>query len=543
MTTQNLTMLIVDDEASIRNGLYKAIQWKDLNITVLSTAADGIEALAFIKEHNPDIVITDIKMPICDGLTLISKVIELKMDTKFIIISGYDDFKYAQTAIKYGVKSYLLKPLKKEELINEVKSVYDEIIVRQQNKNIILKDRSNFALGKDALREKFFSRLLENEYIQQDELLHEIENYSLSIQNSPLQVIVFTYELPDSKKHSTFSKEDNSLFKYAVKNIIEEMLGQIPSVTFEYGNKYIVSIVNTPFLQNKNITSCYDFCKRCISAIENYIDVSIYAGIGDAAASLSSASESYRIALESLSYMLYDTSQRIFDSSIISNTIAPNIAANNMDNSELIDAIFRGSMDDMLTLTNKFFESFFTIGTPPPSFIRGMCIYLVIDVKKGLAVYLEKDNDLFNEQPYDIINNLSFLPLIKKWIIALFTDYINYFRNNYKLRRDPIIEKAKDYINKNIFKKIKADEVAAHVNLSENYFTVYFKEKTHENFSDYIINLKMINAKNLLKASNKSINEISFLLGYEDYRSFNRVFKKYTGKTPTEFRQMYENKS
>ena len=254
-----------------------------------------------------------------------------------------------------------------------------------------------------------------------------------------MQVIVFTYELLNLTNVSAFSKEDTSLFKYAAKNIIEEILDNTPSVTFEYGDSYIVSIINTHSSQNNTIINCNDFCKQCIQAIKDYIDISIYAGIGDVVDSLLLTNESYRVALESLSYKLYETPKRIFDSSIIRYTYVPNISANDMDNSELIDAIYRGSREDMLTFITNFFNSFFAITTPPPSFIRGMCIYLVIDVQKGLSVYMDEGNDLFNEQPYVIINQLPFLSGIKEWIITIFTNYINYIRDTCKYKRNNLL--------------------------------------------------------------------------------------------------------
>ena len=119
----------------------------------------ALEALEFIKKHQPNIVLTDIRMPKCDGLKLIDKVTQLKLNTKFIIISGYDDFKYAQIAIRYGVKSYLFKPIKKDELIEEVTALCNEILLEQQRNSNTLKNSSNLIMGNHALREKFFSKL------------------------------------------------------------------------------------------------------------------------------------------------------------------------------------------------------------------------------------------------------------------------------------------------------------------------------------------------------------------------------------------------
>ncbi len=113
----NLSLLIVDDEPSIRNGLANAIHWENIRINVIGVASDGFEAVNMIHTLKPHIVITDIRMPNCDGLELIRIVREENIPCKFIILSGYDDFKYAQTAIKYQVFSYLLKPIQINELI------------------------------------------------------------------------------------------------------------------------------------------------------------------------------------------------------------------------------------------------------------------------------------------------------------------------------------------------------------------------------------------------------------------------------------------
>lgn len=542
MVHQTITILIVDDEASIRNGLSNVIPWEELNIKVLSTAQNGLEALELIEKYRPNIVLTDIRMPECDGLTLIQRVRELKIDTKFIIISGYDDFTYAQSAIRYGVKSYLLKPIKKSELMDLMHEVVAEILTEQQRTNETIFSDPNQLMENHALKEKFFTRLLQNEFRQESDLLKEMKPFHFNIQNDQLQAIVFNYELKNSENDSGTKKYDPHLLKTVIKNTIEEILFSTPNLTFEYTNNYVVAIINTPLLSNSNLKDSHAFCKKCIDSLMSQDSFEIYAGIGDMAQSLLYVSTSYCVALESLSYMLYETPQRIFDSSIICHTSKNNISANHMDNSALIDAIYRGNVEETLNFTTAFFNSFFTSSTPPPNLIRGMCIYLVMDVQKGLSVYLDEENGLLSEKPNLIINQLPFFNQIKEWIISLFLDYINYIRSSCKFNKDPIIEKAKAYINSNIFKKLKADEVAAHVNLSENYFTVYFKEKTHENFSNYIVNLKIEHAKNILKSSHKSISEISFLLGYEDYRSFNRVFKKITGKKPSEFRQLYENK-
>ena len=111
-----VSVIIADDEASIRNGLRSAVESMNLNIRVLGTARNGLEAWNLIQTYMPDIIITDIRMPLCDGLNLMKKCKEARFHIDFVILSGFDDFTYAQSAIRYGAKSYLLKPFKNEEL-------------------------------------------------------------------------------------------------------------------------------------------------------------------------------------------------------------------------------------------------------------------------------------------------------------------------------------------------------------------------------------------------------------------------------------------
>ena len=122
-----VSVIIADDEASIRNGLRSAVESMNLNIRVLGTARNGLEAWNLIQTYMPDIIITDIRMPLCDGLNLMKKCKEARFHIDFVILSGFDDFTYAQSAIRYGAKSYLLKPFKNEELKEELKILLDEI--------------------------------------------------------------------------------------------------------------------------------------------------------------------------------------------------------------------------------------------------------------------------------------------------------------------------------------------------------------------------------------------------------------------------------
>ncbi|MGB8452188.1 MAG: response regulator [Anaerocolumna sp.] len=542
MEKGKISVLIVDDETSIRTGLKNAINWDELGAFVADTFCDGTGALSFIEEYCPNIVITDIRMPGCDGLTLIEKTREKNLPVFFIIISGYDDFAYAQRAIKFGVTSYLLKPIKTSALLGEVKVLCEKI---QEKQEILLnntKIQQKLKLSTKALREQFIHGLLQQEYHTEKEVSQILERCNIAFhERGNFYVLIFAYDLTKDPDKKIFRKDDTLLFKSSVLNIIEELLGSGPNCIFIDSNDYLGILIQESETDKVFEESLATLCQTCIDTVVSYFNIPMWAGIGCPVQMLLTIYESYRTALECLSYRLFDTNQKIFDSSILADTglnPAPGYS-NNINNYNIIEAIYTGDSEEMKKHTDQFFESLFYIPTPPPSFIRGMCVYLIIDVQNGLSSYLEEEKKLFDEKPYTLINCMYSFSQIKDWITDLFTEYLNLIQSSGKKRTDWIIEKAREYIKLHIFQKITAENVAEYVHLSEKYFTNYFKEKTKENFKNYVLALKIDAAKGMLKTGEKSISEISCLIGYADYHAFNRIFKKYTGKTPSDYQHGY----
>lgn len=123
-----LKALIVDDEYLVRMGITQTIDWAEYNVEIIGEASNGEEGLELALQHRPDVIITDIRMPYMNGLELIEKIREQDMLVGIVVLSGYDEFQYAQAALRYGASTYLLKPINIEELADTVRSVGDEIL-------------------------------------------------------------------------------------------------------------------------------------------------------------------------------------------------------------------------------------------------------------------------------------------------------------------------------------------------------------------------------------------------------------------------------
>lgn len=256
------------------------------------------------------------------------------------------------------------------------------------------------------------------------------------------------------------------------------------------------------------------------------------AGVGNVAPNLSQCFNSYLKAQEALSYQIYQTDIDIYDRSLICDK-KPAFSKESIDFEPIVSSIVSGDEAGIENYCRLFFNSLFFIKMPPPNFVVGMCLYLNLKVQSRISALYPDMKEHFEALAEEIGMFES--------IQSLYNHLVNAFKT-YSLilkgiggENNPIIKAAKKYIEENINRIIKAKDVAAHVNLSESYFTIYFKEKTGVNFRDYILKTKIDYAKSLMKSKKNNIGEIAYLTGYQDYRSFSRAFKNETGMSPSDY--------
>jgi two-component system response regulator YesN len=246
-----LKVVIADDEDKICQLIYKLINWEAIGMQVVAIAHNGIEALDQIHSHNPDIVITDIRMPGLDGLEFISKAREYSDNVDFIIISGYQQFEYAQRAIKYGVSDYLLKPIKKDELIATLTKMRNNLLERAEQLSNEEKMKLNLENNQVRLRTGFFNSVLFQKISRKTDMTLEIINreYEYNFQKGLFQII--TVKL-DGVEHSY-----NSNVTFLEEKVIQIIKNNFSEFCYEmqtyFENSICYSIINYCSDHSKNI--------------------------------------------------------------------------------------------------------------------------------------------------------------------------------------------------------------------------------------------------------------------------------------------------
>lgn len=300
----------------------------------------------------------------------------------------------------------------------------------------------------------------------------------------------------------------------------KEMIAMVHSVRTD-GNP-----VDFSFLANK-----------CIRRTKRDFAAELTIGIGSSGTSLVECASSYKAALQCLSYRFYERRAEVLDESVLCVT-PPEKAANHVDYENIIYFISSSRKDKVREFCRSYFSNLLYVPMPSPNYVRGMCGYLVTDVWKALGDKLGGERTFSQTEVLLQVNTIRTWTELKDYLTDFLVECAGRMAERESGSENRIILDAEHYIKSHMGEKILAKHVAGYVNLSDVYFTSYFKLKTGVNFRDYVIGIKMERVKELLKHSpHMSVAEVAASIGYDDYRSFYRVFKQYTGVAPSDYGQ------
>ena len=519
---QIFTVMIADDESAIRSGLQEAIPWESYHARVAATAADGETALSYILSERPDLVVIDIKMPSPDGLEVIRRTREAGISTRFLILSGYDDFPLAQKAIRYGANGYFLKPLKIAEFRDELSRQFQDIAQEKSSR-----DSGSMEDLLTSSRLFFLNQLILNELRNSEEIERRARMLSLSWILQKTQLIIVSADaeaaiLP-SLLHQA-SVQAVSLFSLS------------PFEVWTHRNDQLLILFSrekASFSEDELKGLTADVVKK----LSQQLGYRFFAALGKISHDAEQLSAGYASALRALSYHIYSQPGDVCDDTIICRQ-EPSFSPESVDFEPLITAIERNDAQSLEAYCRRFVRSLFFVELPPPDFLRAMCIYLLNQTRIRFLARHADFHPMLGQAGEDSRGIHSVEDLIL-WLTGQLKAFMKAFQTSLQ-SRDTIIETAREYVKSHLSSPIKAKDVAAVVNLSESYFTIYFKQKTGQNFRDYLLRERTDLARRLLAEHQKSIGEIAAATGYQDYRSFSRAFKNVTGVSPSEY-QSNEN--
>ncbi len=529
-------IVIVEDEEPVRKAISEVIDWEKHGFELVFQANDGQEALDFIQDMQPDVLFTDICMPIMDGLELTKKVMEINRSIKVVILTGYSEFEYAKQAINLNVNKYILKPITAAELTGilvELKTELDDEIREKRSLNHYKKQ---YEESRKILEEKAFLNLLDSnrkeyitiEYFARLGIDLDAENYIVS---------VLVAENIDEIVKSQWDN-DFQLLDFAICNVVREILNQYKQGIVFIGpdGQLIIIFKDTGPMVNRFNDYCIDIINQVMFNIKRIFHLEISVGVGDIYSSIEMISYSYMDALSALEYKLLVGNGKIIVRSDIESKGKP--AAKKID--EIIKKLKHYIKISDIKKVGKQVDFLF-------EFIKSSKItiaeFKTILLKLNVSI-MEVSNDLTDDNSWKLFElfsevfNKENIDKIKEYYLNLCNNLLNIAIEYRKNNQIDLIKSAVKYIYDN-FRNSELDVqmISEYLHLSTSYFSRLFKRSTGETFVEYLTRVRMDKSKELLKTSAMKITEISEYIGYNDPHYFSYNFRKQTGVSPSEYRK------
>ena len=527
-----LKVFLVEDEFVVREGIKNNVDWESHGYEFCGEASDGELAFSMIQKVKPDIVITDIKMPFMDGLTL-SKLIKKELPaTEIIILTGFEEFEYAKEAIKIGVAQYLSKPINGDELLKEVDAIAAKIKEKREVQEKYLREmEEDFAKE----RKQLFRELVLGEK-SVAELLEMAAKLNIDLSSLWYNVVLVKTQ---SMRHSQDEYSD-SLVK--IENALKELEETSNVLVFDRnleGKALIFKADSKEELETYQM----QYIEKMKDIFERYGSVRYFGGIGVPVERLREISSSFEKASRAFAHQYLMTGSFMLDSKEIEqkdylqkedfNFSAMN--AQQVDRDKIVEFLKLGDRAEVVYFVTEFFKGLGTDAMESNIFRN----YIVMDTYFCVMKFLE-EQQLSKEGMEELDMNSETLQTKEKsieFLMKIIDKAVELRENNASNRYGDILDQVMQYIDENYAKEeLSLNMLAAHVNFSPNHLSMIFSQQTGQTFIKYLTNYRMNKAKELLRCTGKRSSVISAEVGYKDPHYFSYLFKKTQGMTPTQYR-------
>ena len=535
-----LKLFLVEDEIIMRDGIRNYIKNDMPHIEFVGEASDGELAFPMIKELQPDILLTDIKMPFMDGLEL-SRLLKAEMKhLKIIIVSGYDDFEYAKQAIKIGVTDYLLKPVSSIKLYEALNRVTQMIETERQQNLYPWNHEENTDERLRQEKQKFFKILITHQ-VSTSEILEQGKQLGFQL-NARYYGICICNIFQNEEKITS----DVNQYEECAKQILKILNENENSYGIERETEGWIEIVTGENEEEikKHISTIH---QRILVAIQQFSGLNFFIGVGSPVNRISLIGNSYEEASRAFSYRyLLNPNQIIYfqdTGNLFEHTQEldmTKVQLHKLDRSILLRFLKNGLQEEIPLFLQDYFDSIGKDNMKSLIFRQYMCM----DIYFGTIAFLEEmgvEDELIMKQRSSFRLETSFLSHMEDMLDCLGTFMkiaidIRDERANKKYHG--LIEQAKEYIHQHFDKDdISLNSIAGIVNISPNHFSTIFSQEMGVTFIEYLTKIRMDKAKEYLMCSNMKSSEIGYAVGYKDPHYFSFIFKKTQNMSPKEYRQ------
>ncbi|MGN0354978.1 MAG: response regulator [Muricoprocola sp.] len=526
----NVRVMIVEDEPIIRKGIATVIPWRQLGCETPVLAENGEEGLKKAMETDPQLIISDIRMPQMDGLNMAEELRKRGVKAKIIFLTGYREFEYAQRGISYGVSDYILKPVDQDQLTVVVEKLVQEIQREESEENEWEKLKEKMEESIPILRDKFISSLLFHSADSVELICEKMEYFHIRLQTYTVFSIALD-SFHDLEK--SFTETDIQLLLFLITEQVEQIAERYGCsvITYQYQHTvYVIVSVTTKV----NAETILELGKKIEEQVKEKGRFSVSIGISN----IYEGAENMRKART-------EADQCVAQRAFLGNGCV--VCYHDLETMEI-----KHSLEEIET--ERFYEALRSGEN-----VKETAEYLKTQIgrnrnltilkttmtellSKSLRILIEiygEDEELTKQ--YDICMEKIFLTRNVNGYEEIMLSFgiwaDNYIQEKQVSRTDYLMNKAIRYMQENCRKEITLEEVAEQVYVSKWYLSKLFRKVKGEKFSDYLSKLKVEEAQRIIREHPDLKNyEVADMIGFHDVRYFSQLFKKISGKTPSEFR-------
>lgn len=524
--------ILCDDDEIIAQGLNRFIPWEKLGIYMCGFCYDGLRAKELVDQFEPDIIVTDVCMPIVSGLELIQYAKAKNPNVKAIVISGYDDFKYAQESIKIGALDYILKPVDEQELISVLKRAVEDC--KEFEKKNILTVENNKYYRDDQMKCLIYEGLAAfvNRFGQ--------ESYR-NLQKTACGIII--------------ASVDN--YEYLAFHLTESEQKEINSILYNCMQKYGENI--TAFEKRMGTVGCYilgdnedeiriirnSYISDVREALKNELkDQTVTFGCSNIYSSITHMPDAYHEAVAALQErFVYSPGSDIYYKRI---SHKPQRGEERefdtiLDINELVALIKQGNKEKINCMLDDMQKQLLEIGGKSYLYMKiitGNIFAKLLNELYELDI-TEADLGINSLDEYQKISDLQSVDLAIAHLRKILLHIVEIMEKNNSHKYYKVISMVENYIETHYMEHdLSMDKVARQVHMSTSYFSVIFKNEKGVSFTDYLIRTRIDKAKELMRHTDLKAYEISLKVGYDTAAYFSTAFKKVTGYSPSEYKKM-----
>ncbi|BBF45020.1 two-component response regulator yesN [Lachnospiraceae bacterium KM106-2] len=524
-----LKVLVVDDEKLERVLIQKIYDWGAHGFEVIGDVSSGAEGLEFIKNRQPDIIITDINMPNMDGLEFVEKVFQQKeyQGIRIIIITGYREFDYARRAVKLGVDDFLLKPIDGKELAKIAEEIKGEIEQERKKTEEVTMLKEKVTQNEDIVIESFLQRLVENR-IEEEEGIHRLQMYQF---DSVLEGCICGNIQLDYGK--TMSEEQKEWYGKSVIELVHQLdVGEVFSFMHYLGNIIL-------YFKESDVTKLVDPCKRLIGEIMSQLSIRVTIGISKSHSGYDGIQSAYQESLKALSTFIFLGRNRCLFYSDYESIEQRNHDMKDIDWEDFVFSVQNCLVDKVNDYIDEYIKNIYDTGSTNMLWLKYMALNLLIKAESTLHKTGKNLSEIEHiSASADLVEPIDSIPSMKRILKEHVNTIMKYNDSIRTTKGRQVIKQALDSIEKNLYNPdLCLKLVASEIYVNESYLSRIFKQEVGESLIGYITRKRIEESIRLLNTTDLKVYEIAERVGIKDPHYFSICFKKQVGVTIKEYRK------